>query len=83
MRDTYYLILNKNGVDRMVHKEPTALKSGEFAIKQVVEIPDEAFLPVIIPLVTVQIPTGALLPPVRALSEKHADPNVIDAEVIG
>lgn len=44
MRTTCYLVFNRRGVDRAVKQSPS-LNSGEFAVRLILDVPDEFFKP--------------------------------------
>jgi len=66
MKDTYFLIFTKHGIDRMVKNAPTTLKATERAIQMNFEVSDEVFTPFSIPKVSVTVPTEAVTRTIQA-----------------
>lgn len=51
MKDSYYVIFNRKGVDRFCKSDSFILKSGEYAVQMNLEVPDEVFAKPKIPTV--------------------------------
>lgn len=66
MKDTYYLIFTRHGIDRMVKNAPTTLKATERAVRMDFEVSDEVFTPYSIPKVTITVPTEAVTRAIKA-----------------
>lgn len=61
MKDSVYLVMNSKGVRHMYKTRPR-LKSGEYAVKVKVSVPDEFFNRAI-PEATLEIPDGYMIEP--------------------
>lgn len=56
MRDFCYIVVTRNGIDRMNKRDVPQLKTGERVFKVAMEVPDEHFAPKTIPSVTLEVP---------------------------
>lgn len=55
MTDTYYVIFNRHGIDRMLKTDKFTLKAGEHAVQMILEVPDEVFVKPRIPVTRITI----------------------------
>lgn len=69
MKDTYYVVFNRNGIDRFLRTDRFELKSGEYAVQCDFEVPDELFAPVSIPKTRIVIPIEAVRRTIEASLE--------------
>ena len=53
MKDGYYVIFNRKGIDRFCKSETFQLKPGEHAVKIMLEVADEVFVKPPIPVTRV------------------------------
>lgn len=60
MKDGYYVIFNRNGIDRFNKTDRFDLKAGEYAVRMEIEVPDEVFVKPAIPVTRVTIPAEYL-----------------------
>lgn len=74
MRDTVYLVFDRNGVDRMLKTDSFQLKAGERAVKVVLEIPQEAFQKPPIPTITLSVPVEAITTQIEAEASIKTEP---------
>lgn len=71
MKDTYYLVFNRSGVDRMTKNPPTALKATERCVEMKFEVDDAVFTPFQIPKVSVRVPAEAVSRQFEAVVESE------------
>lgn len=80
MRAPYYVIFDRNGINRFAKTDKFDLKSGEYCVQMVLEIPDSLFITPPIPVVAVTISQDMLMRTLQA--QVKALPEYLDAEVV-
>lgn len=75
MKDSYYVIFNKNGIDRMLKTDRFDLKSGEYAVRMMLEVPDSVFVKPCIPTTYVTIPPESISRTIEAETTAEGDAN--------
>ena len=74
MKDTVYIVVNKNGIDRMLKTGTFQLKAGEKAFALVLDVPDGAFKPPPMPTVKMTIPLEALIHEINITADTAGKP---------
>lgn len=69
MKDSYFVIFNRRGIDRFTKTEKFDLKAGEHAVRMEIEVPDEVFVKPTIPTTRVLIPAESLRRTIDVTSE--------------
>jgi hypothetical protein len=77
MKDTYYVIFNRNGIDRWC-KERFTLKQGEYAQRVELIVDDLLFSPLQVPTVTLHVSALGVARVVEAEVEGEGEPSDID-----
>ncbi|AIE83506.1 hypothetical protein [Fimbriimonas ginsengisoli] len=60
MKDSYYVIFNRRGIDRLLKTDRFDLKSGECVVRMEIEVPDSVFAKPVIPVTRVVIPAESI-----------------------
>lgn len=80
MKAPYFVIFDRHGINRFAKTDKFELKSGEYVVQMILEIPDDLFVKPTIPVVSLTLDREML---VRSLSgQVKALPEYIDAEMV-
>jgi hypothetical protein len=74
VKDTIYVIVNRQGFVKANKTNNFQLAQGERGFRVDIEVPDEAFQPPLLPKVTLTIPREALITEVHGQVEMGAGP---------
>lgn len=69
MKDNYFVIFKRTGIDRLCRSEKFTLKAGEHAVEMVLEVPDEVFIKPDIPVCRIQIDPSQVTRNISAVAE--------------
>lgn len=75
MKASFYVVIDKTGFVNCYKSDRFELKQGQYATEVEIEVPDEAFAPMNIPKVRIELPANALRRVFEATVEPAAEEN--------